>query len=187
MIPLISRKHLILGIPPNAFSIWTWKLRYSWYSPWTIPELLSKAMLLYALVNGVPSPKLQILTGVLQGSVLGPILFNSWMNDLPTIPDSHKMIMYADDTNATIPGLCHMLSFLFIPWGHWSPQPQNDHASCFCVLKIVCTGHMLYRKVSALHSIIFPTHAGIVVVLEEGWNRLFRCLVWMPSFAWLFV
>lgn len=53
----------------------------------------------YVLVNGIPSAKLRLIDGVPQGSILGPILFNLYINDLPAIPESPKIIMYADDTN----------------------------------------------------------------------------------------
>ena len=62
--------------------------------------------------NGVLSDKAILRCGVPQGSILGPLLFLIYINDLTTIADYATVRMYADDTNMTftacsIPELQH--------------------------------------------------------------------------------
>ena len=50
-------------------------------------------------VNGTASEFLDISRGVPQGSILGPLLFITFMNDLSfEIDDPHKLTMFADDS-----------------------------------------------------------------------------------------
>ena len=53
----------------------------------------------YVTVNGHSSDLLPISRGVPQGSVLGPMLFLIYVNDLPNISKVLQFYLFADDTS----------------------------------------------------------------------------------------
>ena len=53
----------------------------------------------YVEINGTPSTLQHITCGVPQGSILGPLLFLLYINDLPVISKIGSNILFADDTN----------------------------------------------------------------------------------------
>ena len=59
----------------------------------------------YVQYNDTSSSIREIETGDPQGSILGPLLFNIYMNDIHTVSDKFSFILYADDT-ALISPLC---------------------------------------------------------------------------------
>jgi len=51
----------------------------------------------YAFVNGIQSNKLPVTCGIPQGSILDPLLFLIYINDLNVVAKLFKFIMFADD------------------------------------------------------------------------------------------
>ena len=56
------------------------------------------------MYNSCNSDKLNLNCGVPQGSVLGPLLFIIYTNDLPNILKNSRTILFADDTTIFIKG-----------------------------------------------------------------------------------
>ena len=53
----------------------------------------------YVHLNGINSETKNITCGVPQGSVLGPLLFLLYINELPNIFKKLKLYLFADETN----------------------------------------------------------------------------------------
>ena len=56
----------------------------------------------YVFYNGSKSNDQYILCGVPQGSILGPLLFILYINDLSNISESLTSILFADDTTVIV-------------------------------------------------------------------------------------
>ena len=52
----------------------------------------------YVEIENVLSTKMVINTGVPHGSILGPLLFLIYMNDIPNSSQAFRFVLYADDT-----------------------------------------------------------------------------------------
>ena len=53
----------------------------------------------YVTINGTNSDNMNVLCGVPQGSILGPVLFILYINDMCNVSTLLKPILFADDTN----------------------------------------------------------------------------------------
>ena len=69
------------------------------------------------MINGLSSVKNRIVCGVPQGSLLGPLLFLIYINDLPNCLDHSIERSFADDTN---------LTFFAVDLSILQPEMSND-------------------------------------------------------------
>ena len=58
-----------------------------------------KNRLQYIKYNNVHSKQLEVKCGVPQGSILGPLLFILYVNDICNVSSFLKCVLFADDTN----------------------------------------------------------------------------------------
>ena len=105
----------------------------------------------YVEVNGHQSSHLEMSTGIPQGSVLGPLLFLIYINDLPNASNIFDMLMYADDTTL----FCNMTDTIKV-------DVINEELSKICdwlganklSLNIVKTKYILYHSINK--RVIYP-------------------------------
>ena len=64
---------------------------------WFISYLSNRKQ--FVQINSCKSSMLPLNTGVPQGSILGPLLFLIYMNDIPNSSDLFDFILFADDTS----------------------------------------------------------------------------------------
>lgn len=74
----------------------------------------------FVSLNNISSEMKQIMCGVPQGSILGPLFFIIYINDIVNIPLTPKMVLYADDTSLFFSG--HNLADLAIVTNNWLHQ-----------------------------------------------------------------
>ena len=111
----------------------------------------------YVFLNGTPSSMLPISCGVPQGSILGPLLFFLYIDDLQYCSEVLKCVLFADDTNMFLTDKNSELVFhrLNVELVHVSDWFKVNKLS----LNLTKTHYILFdnkrRSVNSLHSVSF--------------------------------
>ena len=98
----------------------------------------------YVAIDGIKSPPLPITCGVPQGSVLGPLLFLLYINDLHRVSSILFTILFADDTTLVASG--HNLDILVIETNNELSKIQNWINANKLSLNISKTNYILFSK-----------------------------------------
>ena len=103
------------------------------------------------VINTQSSEWLPVSSGVPQGSILGPLMFILYINDLPSLPSSSHPFLFADDTKCCTRVLSLSDSSLLQAdldrISHWSSQSSLSFNMSKC-----CLLRFHNRSVSPVHS-----------------------------------
>lgn len=94
----------------------------------------------YVKMQNSLSKKYEISLGTPQGSVLGPLIFLIYVNELPNFISYGKVIMYADDTSIVISAktqieLEYKVNYILQQFDHWCSQNRLivNHNKTVCI------------------------------------------------------
>lgn len=109
----------------------------------------------YIEINGVKSNLHKLIKGVPQGSILGPLLFLLYINDISNISDNLHFTLFADDTTVLYsnPSLKHSL---------------QSASSAFCIVLDWFNSNKLGLNIDKTHFIFFSTVHSCPDILVVG-------------------
>ena len=107
----------------------------------------------YVTIQGKYSTTMSLKHGVPQGSILGPLLFIIYINDIPNINKIAKFILYADDANIIITG--NSMHDIEIQYNALAASLKDWVAANGLSLNIKKTNYMFFSRSRVIHSNTF--------------------------------
>lgn len=114
----------------------------------------------YTSLNGYRSKLEQISYGVPQGSILGPLFFIIYINDIVRIPKTPEIVLYADDTSLFFSGPC--LRDLEISANTWLSELSSWLDSNQLQLNVTKTKYIIFKPRSK------PDDCEIILKFQEA-------------------
>ena len=137
----------------------------------------------FVAVGGEDSRPRAIQFGVPQGSILGPLLFVIYINDLPNITNLAKFILYADDANIIVTGYTeeevqyklNQITSLLIKWVDSNGLALNLKKTHFMVFSNHRTTTLSNIKVSIagveIDQVAEARFLGVIIDQKLTWSK----------------
>ena len=139
------------------------------------------------VIDGMSSRSLPVSSGVPQGSIVGPILFTVFINDLPDVlSEKTGSALYADDTKLfrtiTTPDDCVRLQEDLTKTGDWSNKSNIKFNPTKCKLLTVtrkkCPVSCCYHLDSTgLKCVSEEKDLGVIITKDLKWDSHVNCIV----------
>ncbi len=144
----------------------------------------------FTYVNSVKSEIMKISCGVPQGSVLGPLLFLVYMNDIGNVIENQKIKLFADDTNLFVAGqsvkeaadLANKYIDKLYNWLLANKLSLNIDKTCYMVFPHQnCDNVQILVNGKTINKVTSCRYLGVIIDDELNWSEhiqhVFNCLV----------
>ena len=133
-------------------------------------------------VNGVESDFLEVNSGVPQGSILGPVLFLVYINDIVNATNYFSIRLFADDTSLTVAG--KDLDLLLQRINSELPAIYKWLCSNRLTLNLSKTKYLVFQPRQKVNSNLHPPPKIADQYLEQSYNVKYLGLVIDCFLSW---
>ena len=133
-------------------------------------------------VNGVLSKTLPVNSGVPQGSILGPLLFLIYINDVTNATSYFNIRLFADDTSLTVSG--HDLDFLIQKVNMEFQKILDWLSSNKLTLNLSKTKYIIFQPRQKVNYNLYPPVMLADQVIEQTHNFKYLGVIMDSNLSW---
>ena len=133
----------------------------------------------YVSVEGFSSNALPVQSGASQGSVLSPLLFLIYINDIPNATTFCQPYFFADDTKLT-KSICHPSSSTHLQqyldsiaqWcANWKLSINSSKCASLHFFLSLSTPHVYYIECQPIKEVVQYKDLSILVQIDLSWSK----------------